>query len=167
MEYVSLEMAQQIVKKQYEEAYIKLSLKIKGFIMPVVVWRDMGRRRAGTACYGNNTIELNTNYLKSKDWEKFLYETPLHELAHHISYQLYDETGHKAVWKDVCYKLGLDGNRCHNFSTPEGVHFRKQERIAVSCACEEGHTVSKTIYNRMKKGYRYRCCKCGKTLSFL
>ena len=161
MEYCSLEDAKEIVAIKFANAVNNLRLIEKGFQMPTIVWRDMGVRRAGYCNYSKNVITLNINYLKSKSWKDFLDDTPLHELAHAITWQLYDETGHKAVWKSVCYSLGLRGNRCHNFSTPENVDVtkRKRKRYEANCPCMT-HIITSVKYNRMLKGTRYICVKC-------
>ena len=161
MEYCSLEDAKEIVAIKFANAVNNLSLREKGFQMPTIVWRDMGVRRAGNCNYSENVITLNSNYLKSKSWKEFLDDTPLHELAHAITWQLFDETGHKAVWKSVCYSLGLRGNRCHNFSTPENVDVtkRKRKRYEANCPCMT-HIITSVKYNRMLKGTRYICVKC-------
>ena len=161
MEYCNLETAKEIVISQFEKASNDLNLFERGFTMPKIIWRDMGVRRAGYCDYTHNQIHLNINYLKSKSWNEFLNTTPLHELAHAISWQLYDATGHKEVWKSVCYSLGLRGNRCHNFEKPEGVNVtkRKRKRYSAHCPCRE-HIITSVKYNRMLKGIRYICVKC-------
>lgn len=161
MEYCNIEDAKEIVAIKYANAVNNLNLREKGFIMPKIVWRDMGVHRAGYCNYSNNEIHLNSNYLKSKNWKEFLEDTPLHELAHAISWQLYDATGHKEVWKSVCYSLGLRGNRCHNFEKPEDINAtkRKRKRYSAHCSCME-HIITSIKYNRMLKGTRYICIKC-------
>ena len=167
MEYCTVERAREIVAEKFEAAVKKLNLIQRGFIMPTVVWRAMGINRAGSCNYTTNTIELNTNYLKSKSWEDFLADTPLHELAHAISFQLYDERGHKRTWKEVCYSIGLKGNRCHNFATPEDtvIVTRRRKRYIAHCGCGE-HIITSVKYNRICKGtVRYVCRTCGEYVS--
>lgn len=166
MDYCSLEKAKEVVAIKYAKAMEDLHLKERGFEFPTIIWRSMGNR-GGCCNYRSNVIELNTDYLKSKSWQDFLDETPLHELAHAISWQLFDARGHKKVWKNVCYQLGLAGNRCHNYAPPEGVvaKYRKKRYIA-RCQCGNYYVVTSIIYNRMKKlGYIYTCRKCHGTLT--
>jgi SprT protein len=166
MEYCSIEEAKEIVAVKYENALTQLGLHGR-FDMPKIVWRPMGVRRAGCCNYSENKIELNSDYLKSKDWKAFLDDTPLHELAHAISWQLYDETGHKGAWKKISLMIGLAGNRCHNFSRPEGVKVttRTRKRYTVRCACSE-HIITSVKYNRMLKGTVYICSKCREKVTF-
>ena len=166
MEYCTVENAKIIVRQKYEKAKNDLRLAEKGFVMPNVVWRSMGVRRAGTCNYSTNTIELNSDYLKSKDWQRFLDETPLHELAHAISYQVYGEHGHKRVWKSVSISLGLKGNRCHDFERPEGVRVitRKRKTYSAYCPCGE-HIISSVKYNRIMRGIDYICVRCKQRIS--
>lgn len=164
MEYCSLEKAKEIVAIKYANALQELNLYDR-FDMPKVIWKDMGVRRAGYCSYIENTITLNSNYLKSKDWQAFLDDTPLHELAHAISWQLYDTTGHKGMWRSVCHQLGLQGNRCHNFATPEGVdtNKRKRKRYSAHCSCGQ-HIITSVKYNRIQRGVDYICTRCKTTL---
>lgn len=162
MEYCTIDEAKEIVAIKYANAMNHLNLRSKGFIMPDIIWRDMGVRRAGYCDYTHNQIHLNTNYLKSKSWKDFLEDTPLHELAHAISWQLYDETGHKEVWKSVSYSLGLRGNRCHKFSIPEieNINKRRRKRYEATCPCMT-HIITSVKYNRILNGKTtYVCVKC-------
>lgn len=160
MEYCSLDNAMTLVNVKIDKALNDLHLVEKGFKTPSIVWRDIGIRRAGTCNYNTNTITLNTNYLQSKDWENFINTTPLHELAHAIAFQFYFETGHKNKWKQICYLLGLLGNRCHNYSVPEVEFKRKRKRYKAHCPCGMEHIITSVKYNRIKKGIGYMCVKC-------
>lgn len=160
MSFCTIEKANEIVKAKFEKASLDLNLKCRGFVMPTVIWRAMGVRVAGYCNYTENKIELNTNYLNSTDWENFLDDTPLHELAHAISYQLYGDRGHKHTWKNVSYALGLGGNRCHHFSRPiNPKNTRVRKRYSAHCSCME-HIITSIKYNRIQKGLNYICKKC-------
>ena len=168
MEYCNIEDAKEIVAIKFANAVNNLRLREKGFQMPTIVWRDMGVRRAGNCNYSENVITLNSNYLKSKSWKEFLDDTPLHELAHAIAWQLFDETGHKQTWKNVCYQLGLNGNRCHSFEKPEGVKAikRQRQKYTVGCSCSK-YVITSVRYNRMLKGVDYFCRKCKEKVELI
>ena len=42
---------------------------------------------------------MNINFLYSKDYDKFINSTSLHELAHSITYQLFNDHTHGKNWK--------------------------------------------------------------------
>ena len=165
MERCSLEYAESLVADQFAKAEADLHLRSKGFVFPKVVWKAMGIHKAGYCSYTYNTITLNSNYLTSADWQQFLNETPLHELAHAISWQLYDEHGHKRVWKSVAMQLGLKGDRCHNFATPDnpkGTRVRKT--YTAHCPCMT-HVITSIKRNRILNGTtNYICVKCHQRL---
>lgn len=167
MEYCSIENARSYVEEKINTAIDNFKRTHSAvFEPPRIIWRAMGVRRAGYARYSDNSITLNSNYLRSKDWKDFLDDTPLHELAHIIAMKVYGEPGHKKMWKMVCYTLGLKGNRCHNFSTPEDVHIitRKRKTYKAHCECME-HTISSVKYNRIVRGTQtYICIHCRKRL---
>ena len=158
----TVEEAKAIVAIKFANADSLFGLKARGFVMPFVVWRPMGLRRAGLCNLASNIIELNTNYLTSKDWREFLDDTPLHELGHAICWQFYHNNGHNEQWKRITMQMGLKGNRCHNFAKPEVVaNTRTRKKYTVYCDCGS-HTITSVRYNRMVRGATYYCrnCKC-------
>ena len=109
--YCSFEYAesyvQQLIENKFKDFQSK-NIHIPKITCPKITWRPMGVRFAGYAIYGRNEIQLNTNYLTSESWQDFLNRTPIHELAHLISYFCYCEGGHGKRWKEVCVKLGIE-----------------------------------------------------------
>ena len=126
--------------------------------IPEVVWKKKGYRLAGTACPQLNKIEMNTNYLHSPDAMEFIRSTMLHELAHILN-AYYGGRNHDKQWKNICYIIGDDGGRCHNYRKPENAPEKKQN-ILKCIHCGHEYSVSTYKYNRH---LRYRC-KCGNKL---
>jgi predicted SprT family Zn-dependent metalloprotease len=118
---------------------------------PTVEWKKKGFGRAGTAFPSLNKIEMNLNYLQSPDAMKFIRNTMLHELAHILN-GYYGGSNHDNQWKFICYLIGDDGNRCHDYRIPENSNFKK-----IRCkSCGKVYDVTTYRYNRYSK---YRC-KC-------
>jgi SprT protein len=165
--FISIEEAKNIVMKQYTEAINKYS-EVTGYNIeyPTIEWKPMGAKVAGKTFYKTGKICLNENYLYSQNYMEFLYETPLHELAHYLNYILYFSTGHNQSWKEICYELGLKGNRCHSFARPQNEESKKYARkyYEIKCDCMT-HKVSSVKYNRIKnKTTQYYCVHCHKVL---
>lgn len=74
---------------------------------------DRGRRRLGACWYTKKAISLSryllggTRSRKSELWCTFL-----HELAHALAYVNNNERGHGPYWKQWCYRLGINPDRC-------------------------------------------------------
>ena len=132
--------------------------RVKLGAYPLILWRKMGFRVAGCAHYNGYYIEMNTNYLYSKDWKEFLDGTILHELGHIAAYKLYGEAGHGPVWKKVARQLGDSGDRCHTMEKPENGKNRKGT-IVVKCKCGHERVMTIKKYNRMC-AQRYFCADC-------
>lgn len=94
------------------------SSKSVSFLQPTIMWRSMGTRVAGRCYLQKNVIELNKNYLSSIDYKEFLKYTVLHELAHAIAWQIFQEDGHGLPWKTVAKFIGDDGETRHNMAIP-------------------------------------------------
>ena len=141
-----------------------------------ITWRKMGFRAAG-ATIGNTqrkdgkvverkvNIEMNINYLYSKDAKTFVNKTTRHELAHALAF-LYDGSlDHKNTWKFVAKILGDDAERCHDYAEPENKPERtvtkRASRIKHVCPCC-GTVVMLTplMAERIKAG-NHRCSKCN------
>ena len=123
--------------------------------IPEVVWRKKGYGLAGTAKCRENIIEMNSNYLQSPDAEKFIKNTMLHELAHILNHY-YGGRNHDQQWKSICYILGDDGERCHDYRRPENAPVKK--RYEVKCeSCGQVLKLTAYKFNRLSK---YCCGKC-------
>lgn len=132
--YVDLKTADVLVN-QYMDDAIKVfrenvknsklsSLLFEYFEKPEIVWKKRGFRVAGSYTPCLNLIKMNINYLYSKDAEKFLKETTLHELAHAIN-RVYFGSGHDKRWKYICKLMNRSPNIYHNYRTPENKPVRK------------------------------------------
>ena len=127
---------------------------------PSITWDVRGIRRAGFARYCDNSIHLNKAFLSSNSWKEFLDVTPLHELAHIISGNVYGERGHGRIWKNVCHELGLKGDRCHHYEQPDvvGIKTYLRKRYTAYCNCRE-HQLSSVKYNRILRKEQVYICK--------
>ena len=156
--YCSLEFA-----KSYAQNLIKNKRNNypKYIPVPKIIWKPMGRNFAGRAVYSRHEILLNTNYLTSENWKEFLDHTPVHELAHLITYYCYGEHGHGRAWKKVCVELGIEPIRCHNYKSPKIVTGSTIKTMyAAHCKCKHWE-LSSTRYNRVvHEGYIYTCPSC-------
>jgi predicted SprT family Zn-dependent metalloprotease len=139
-----------------------------------ITWRKMGFRAAG-ATIGNIqkkagkvvgrkvNIEMNINYLYSKDAKAFVNNTTRHELAHALAF-LYDGSlDHKKTWKFVAKILGDDAERCHDYAAPENKPEKKvatDNKIKHICpCCNRVMMLTPLMAKRIKEGNH--TCKCG------
>ena len=125
---------------------------------PPVLWKKMGFKVAGCTHYNGNYIEMNLNYLYSKDYKEFLDGTILHEPAHVIAGKLYKEYGHGSTWKKVAKQLGDDGEQFHSMTKPENAKARKG-MIAFVCKCGHERIMTEKRYKRMCDRHYY-CAEC-------
>ncbi len=97
--------------------------------------------------------------------EAFVDRTVPHEVAHAVTWLLHGRRArpHGPEWQAVMRHLGVaEPDRCHHYRLPEqGV--RRQRRWPCRCACGPCE-VSTTRYNRMRRGTRYLCRRCGQPL---
>jgi predicted SprT family Zn-dependent metalloprotease len=96
----------------------------------------------------------------SKPWcinnlqeENVLIDTLIHEIAHAIAYELYNDTAHGKAWKMVCKHIGCTGNRTFNLLThptvtpPPGKH-------KYSCPnCDKKHQFHRILKRQTSCGY--------------
>ena len=122
--------------------------------IPDVVWKKKGFRVAGTAFPSLNKIEMNSNYLQSPDAEKFIRNTMLHELAHIINGH-FGGRNHDNQWKFICYLIGDDGERCHDYRKPENATPKIRHELRCK-SCGKVYSVTTYKYNR----YRRYSCRC-------
>lgn len=88
------------------------------FKKPEIVWKKRGFRIAGSYIPYSNLISMNINYLYSKDAERFIKNTIVHELAHAIN-RVYFGSKHDKQWKYICKLMDYPANIYHNYSLPE------------------------------------------------
>lgn len=152
----SIQFGKKYVNELIKNHLITFPTKIR---KPKIVWKSMGLITAGCAVLADNEIQLNSNYLNSEDWKRFLDIIPLHELAHLIAFKLYGDEGHGKCWKNVCIQLGIKPDRCHTLKTPIIPGTTKLKTHKGYCGCMEWD-ISQIRYNRMKKGTIYYCTIC-------
>lgn len=134
---------------------------------PVIVWKKFGFRACGRTFYNNGVglIEMNTNFLYSKDADEFIESTTRHELAHLICLRLFKELKHNANFRNIARVLGDDGERLANYAYPDNKPERsKKKRYTVVCQCGEEHELSEKVYAE-SIGRKYICGFCSRNLA--
>lgn len=164
--YISLENATRIANETADKAWADLKPKTIRFgilgLRPTIIWKKKGFGAAGCFTYNKTTgechIEMNINYLYSPDAMKFIVATTKHELAHAATYKLFKTCNHDKAFKYMAICMGDDGERCHDYRTPEN-----STKKNFACPC--GTTFSLTPYriNKAKTGV-YFCSKCKTNL---
>lgn len=114
-EYVN--NAIKVFKENVKNSVLNASL-FDCFKKPEIVWKKRGFRIAGSYMPHSNLISMNTNYLYSKDAERFIKSTVVHELAHAIN-RVYFGRCHDTQWKYICKLMNYPANIYHNYSLPE------------------------------------------------
>jgi predicted SprT family Zn-dependent metalloprotease len=170
MMYVTLENAEKMSNEIMENAFDNFKMKYENdlyfktrmkrpLIKPSVIWKKKGYGIAGSANSKYNIIEMNINYLSSIDALKFIHNTMLHELAHILN-GVYGGRNHDKQWKYIAQLLGDDGNRCHDYATPENKPQKEYKQLKCT-GCGKVHTVTTYRYNRY---YNYICRTCKSKL---
>ncbi len=116
--------------------------------------------QAGQAIPGHWLLRFNAPMAK-QDPERFVYEVSAHEVAHLVTYRVWQTLDHGPDFKKVMNWLNVDASRSHNF---EAQPSRKIRRYKYFCACST-HNLSSIRHNRISKGQVYKCVKCGDALS--
>lgn len=129
--FISLDNAKILCKKIAQKAWRKLKknpyIIENNYILgrtPKIQWKKIGFSYAGFA-YGGKNIEMNINYLYSKDFFQFINQIVRHELAHIAEYRIFGKTTHGTRWKKFSLLLGYTGTRCHHLSDPINKPVRK------------------------------------------
>lgn len=117
---------------------------------------DLHGKTAGYVLYSKNTIRFNLDILKYNT-EAFLKRTPVHEVAHLVSYAVYGRigTGHGKVWKAVVASLGGIPERCHSYDVSKvvGIGYK------YNCSkCGKEYFLSKICHNKFLRGQRFYMC---------
>ena len=133
---------------------------------PVIIWKKFGFGACGRTWYNNGVglIEMNTNFLYSKDADEFIESTTRHELAHLICLRLFKELKHNANFRNIAKVLGDDGERCAHYALPDNKPERKMKKYyTVACPCGEEHVLSEKTYEATIAG-KYLCRTCKRNL---
>lgn len=128
---------------------------------------DLRGKAAGMVVFprtGNPYIRYN-KLLLEQNGEAFLSQTLPHEVAHLVAYVLHGRSirPHGKEWKAVMEFFGADAVRCHNFSL-DNHSVKKLRRFTYACQCSR-HQLTSIRHNRILKGQRYLCRRCGEELS--
>lgn len=113
----------------------------------------------GQAYLLRNVVVLNHRFIKSR-WNDLLHSTLPHEIAHLQAWATYKDRGHGRGWKHIMRQLGLEPERCHNYSLEgTGLNF-----TYAYCDCM-AHEIQTRRYNSIRSGKRYICVKCKAVLT--
>lgn len=96
-------------------------------------------------------------HLAARHERDFLAETVAHEVAHCAAVRLHRHGGHGAPWQALMKELGLAPTRCHDYDTRGA---RGRGHWPARCDCRE-HDLSSVLRNRLRRGWRYLCSRCG------
>jgi SprT protein len=127
----------------------------RNFESPTIEFNLKGQT-AGQAWLQSNHIRLNLK-LAMNNFAEYILNTPGHEAAHLIVYQLNAPTivaPHGREWKHVMKNvLKQNASRCHEYLVITDYKY--------SCGCETPHYISKRRHTSIIQGHkRYKCVKC-------
>lgn len=95
-------------------------------------------------------------------------DTVIHEVCHIVvAHEAKGKIGkkrpksHGIEWKSKMRACGLEPRRCHEFDTSKAPGSRRKKKIY--CACDDPHSVTANMYNKVLAGARRRCKKCRQT----
>lgn len=129
------------------------------FKMPSISYALRGTT-AGWANHFQWSLRLNPSIL---DTPEKVHQVVGHEVAHLIAWEVYGDNikPHGPHWKTVMVRFGLEPKRCHSYACQKA---RKVKRYPFTCGCQTFQLTSVRA-NRIKRGYEYRCGKCGNSLT--
>lgn len=149
-----MNMTQQAIRK-VEDAYKLAEAHYKrSFTRVPVYFSNKMTRAAGYARFQYNRpveIQLSSKLLQLNG-KRFIDETPGHEAAHCIAYELYGDVGHGPEWKEVMRVIGQSPDRCHTMEVPKS-------GITYHCNCQE-FDFTPQRHNKIQRGAKYTCRKC-------
>lgn len=108
-------------------------------------------------------IRYNPNLLE-RGGSDFLRRTVPHEVAHVLAHYRYGSRirPHGPEWQAVMRELGAEPSRCHSYDVT-GLDQRRVNYFDYHCGCMD-HRLSSIRHNRIAKGQRYHCRRCGEPL---
>jgi len=136
-------------------------------IQPVNTKFDLRGQSAGYYYPAKNLIRYN-DYIAARYFDHFVKQTVIHEVSHHIVYQItrgyrVKARAHGPEWQAIMKRFGVTPDRCHDYDVSD-IPGKRQRRFTYRCACME-HQISTTRHNRIKKGHRYFCKICQTELT--
>ena len=156
--------------ERVEEAYQKAE---KHFGRSFDRYRVTFGVRGTTAGYCNYTKEeLQFNMiLATENGETFLHRTPAHEVAHHITREVYGFyrygkkiRAHGKEWKFVMEAvMGIHSSRCHSYDVTNARVRKVKRDFKYACGCTT-YNLTSIRHNKIQKGFLYSCKKCRKAL---
>jgi predicted SprT family Zn-dependent metalloprotease len=117
-------------------------------------------------CIFNNieeTFVIKINLWYVKKYPEIFKNTCLHEIAHAVDKQLYNNLSHGRTWQMIMIELGASPKRVEDkVNIPD----TRVYKYVYKCNCQK-HYLSIKKHNKMKKNPRlYYCCKCHGDLKF-
>ncbi len=133
---------------------------------PVEIRFDLRGKNAGMACVdpaAGMSIRYNRHLLE-ENLETFLRRTVPHEVAHLVTYLTFGPRcrPHGGEWRQVMEFFGADASRCHSYDTSR-TRGRTLKEYPYTCGCRD-HFLTSIRHNRVRRGQRYYCQRCGETL---
>lgn len=107
----------------------------------------------------NDTIELNSRYLKSNNPTLCLWNVTKHELGHCINYRLNKRINHDKAFRAIVKAIGGDPSTYH----PWIVITPGETSYILKCECGETFTFYQDRYEKSMEG-KLACRKCNKNL---
>jgi SprT protein len=96
--------------------------------------------------------------------EDFLKRTVPHEAAHFVAYACHGRgiRPHGPEWQAIMSTFGADPERCHDYDV-SGLEARRLRSFVYHCRCGD-HQLSSIRHNKVRRGARYYCRRCGDLL---
>jgi SprT protein len=112
---------------------------------------------------GGYLIRYNLELLR-RGGDDFLARTVPHEVAHVLAHQHFGATirPHGREWQSIMRALGAEPTRCHDYDVT-GLAQRRLSYFDYHCGCTD-HRLTSIRHNRIAKGQRYHCRRCGEPL---
>jgi SprT protein len=112
---------------------------------------------------GRYLIRYNLELLK-RGGQDFLEQTVPHEVAHVLACHRFGRNirPHGREWKAIMGQLGAEPTRCHDYDVG-GLAARELQYFDYHCGCMV-HRLSSIRHNKVAKGQRYLCRRCGEPL---
>jgi len=127
---------------------------------------DLRGKTAGQVRMGKGArtlIRYNLELLR-RETADFLARTVPHEVAHVLAYRRYGSRirAHGPEWQRIMRELGAEPTRCHDYDV-HGLDARRLQYFDYHCSCMR-HQLSSIRHNKVAKGQRYLCKRCGEPL---